>query len=216
MSTGDCDACNLVRLDWTNHQVLTDNFAGAGNNPGPDQPNEIRYGNIGSYQGQSLDLVLTETPGFRTREGYCRNRNDQQVDACLAGGGQNPRYFGGFGVRRGAENQMQVTFTLQYSATRSPAVVPLFCFSFVDIGRGDGPSTREHMRPRTCLEPNLAPVCYMLFRGGHIPATMLFTAPDAHPLQPPWSCRLLDCCRSLILLSDVLSCRAPLRLQSSL
>ena len=107
--------------------VTADNFAGASG-----QEHAIRYAGVGLYQGRSLDMVITQAVGAPTADcGIAGN------DACRA---QSAMHWGGIGVQRGAGMQIYGTATLQYTDSRQPAVVPLFCMTFVDIGRGDGPT----------------------------------------------------------------------------
>ena len=57
-----------------------------------------------------------------------------------AGGGQTSAYYGGIGASRGEGNELHATLTLRYSDSDKPAVIPLFCMTFVDIGRGVHPA----------------------------------------------------------------------------
>jgi len=128
------DVCSLVPLTFGQEQLEVDNFFGIGSVFGDqpaNAPEEIRYGNVGTYEGRALDMKITSTEGYTPDCG-----KNSESDACRA---QDAQYYGGIGVKRGSERSMHNTFTLVYRDTDEPAVVPYFCFSFVDIGRGNGP-----------------------------------------------------------------------------
>ena len=128
------NVCSLVPLTFSMNQLEVDNFYNVGSKLGDqplNAPAEIRYGNVGTYEGKALDMRITSTPGYTPD---CGKNADS--DACRA---QDAQYYGGIGVKRGESRSMHSTFTLVYRGTNNPAVVPYFCFSFVDIGRGDGP-----------------------------------------------------------------------------
>ena len=125
-----CEACDLVKFDFSMGRISIDNFDGQGIG-GRSTPKEIRYSKVASYLGRYIDVVIT------ARKSY--DCGGTVADACLAGGGQTARYWGGIGVRRGDGRELYGRITLRYTDTNAEAVVPVFCLTFVDIGRGDGP-----------------------------------------------------------------------------
>jgi len=113
-----CPACDDTPLTINKNKLSVDNFANT----------ELRYANVGSYDGRQLDLSITKL--------YASTFVDCGGDACAH---QDAAYYGGIGVKRGdskAGFPLEMKFELQYADTNSPATIPFFCMSFVDIGRG--------------------------------------------------------------------------------
>ena len=128
--SNSCDACDLVKFDFSAARITVDNFDGQGK-ASRSSPNEIRYSQVATYQGRNIDLVIT------SRKSY--DCGDANVDACMAGGGYSAPHWGGIGVRRGSGRELYGRITLRYTDTNAEAVLPAFCLTFVDLGRGDGP-----------------------------------------------------------------------------
>jgi hypothetical protein len=126
-----CSACALVPLDWEGVAVTADNFANHRNN---GQPPEIRYSQVGEYDDEMLDLVLTLTAG-QSAPSCSGTDNQGNAHACTP---MPAAYYGGLGFQRGAGREMRVTMTLRYTATDQVAVVPTFCMSFIDVGAATG------------------------------------------------------------------------------
>ena len=127
-----CHVCDLVSFDFSTAKVTANNFDGQGVR---SHPAEIRYKEVATYEGRKIDLVMTSR-----RNAYCgKSGRTTTSDACLEGGGEHAPHWGGIGVTRGQGNELYIRLTLRYTSDNTEAVVPVFCLTFTDIGRGDGP-----------------------------------------------------------------------------
>jgi hypothetical protein len=76
----NCAACDDVPLSWAGHTIFENNLAGNGN---------IRYGNIGTYNGRSLDMVIARTTGTPLPDCTGTAGGGNECDA------QGANYYGG-------------------------------------------------------------------------------------------------------------------------
>ena len=116
-----CNSCDNTPITFDGASVMYDNFAG---HVGGSSPAELRYTGVGSYLGNSLDLVITSLNG----QNGCNSNNDACSDVGYT-------HWGGIGAIRGEDNALEMTFTLRYTNSNAEAVLPIFCFTFIDIGR---------------------------------------------------------------------------------
>ena len=84
-----------------------------------DDPRELRFANVGTYDGEPFDLVLRNTSE------YVAGNKDLGIgiSGCLG-------YFGAMDVAQGSD--VRVNFAFEH-ADGTPLVLPEFYFSFYDI-----------------------------------------------------------------------------------
>jgi hypothetical protein len=122
-----CAVCDLVEFHFKTGGLTINNFDGKGKGSG-SKPKEIRYSQVATYRGRKIDVVIT------ARKAYpCGDRN---VQACMAA---TTGHYGGLNARRGGNNFLFGRITMRYTDSDAEAVLPVFCLTFVDLGRGDGP-----------------------------------------------------------------------------
>ena len=122
-----CAVCDLVEFHFKTGGLTINNFDGKGKGSG-SKPKEIRYSQVATYKGRKIDVVIT------ARKAYpC---GDQNVKACMAA---TAGHYGGLYARRGGNNILFGRITMRYTDSDAEAVLPVFCLTFVDLARGDGP-----------------------------------------------------------------------------
>jgi len=111
-------------LDFTNSTVVFNNLGGKG--PDLGSPHEIRYENIGNFNGHNLDLVVTA---------------DEQYGYPISNSSQNGLHgdFGHVNLFCGPTQQASeayLTFSLVQQYTYNPVVVNAFAFVVFDFDSG--------------------------------------------------------------------------------
>jgi hypothetical protein len=93
------------------------------NNRGPDtnKPEGIRISNLGEYEGQQFDLMVTSRTNNYVAPSYYYQYNN---------------VWGSIGyIYVGMNSQMDVKFTIVESGTSTPLVLPKWYFTFLDLDK---------------------------------------------------------------------------------
>jgi len=141
-----------VDLDIAKAKVTSNNLGGLGPKSGEQA---IRYSGVGTYNGDSLDLVVTVRAGEYVKNNVrpvngmiCGNLNSGNHGTghviCNSGG-----HFAQINVRAGPKSyKAQLRFTVQKTKNKQAVTLPGFAVTFFDIdqNQADGNSPKKQVR----------------------------------------------------------------------
>jgi len=131
VSEDDCSSV-AVELDFYSACSVTVNNLG-GQGPNFDEPEQIRYSNVGTYDGETFDMIIE----IRPESSYTPANYDNN--------GLNGK-FGIVNILLGATVDFQVSFL--HSTTDELITLPYLYFSFFDLDQGS--NTQENL----CMNNN--------------------------------------------------------------
>lgn len=129
------DACSRSVLNFKN--FLCNNLGGVG--PDTDCAEEMRYGEVTTFGGKSVDLVVTASPGY---------------DAAEPGRNGAGKYIAQLNLRKGVT--FNATFQFVESGTDTPAFFESLFFSILDMDNGMGRDGEESFSVAESMQYELA------------------------------------------------------------